>query len=289
MDNLWTESSFHDNIKNMVAQICRKLGYATREEFKGKDWRADVFVLANGIKYAFEIQSSIQSVRKTLERQAKYIRDGVIGCWLFEKEPKQKNELENLPLFRLNNNNDNDNVTVSIKDRKEISLEVFIKDFLHGNIKFCSSLNPLELEVRFIKMDCWKCRHENHIYYIGDLITPCNAKIFFGDIEMWISEKLMFTPEIVEKVLDHSKVNNKLNMATIKERYSNTVGNTYLSFGCSKCDSIFGDWFVFEAIIDTWYGDGVVDKMMISKKVIPVDLKSETPHWCHPGENDFCE
>jgi hypothetical protein len=286
MDSLLTESSFHDSIRNKVAQICRELGYETREEFKGKDWRADVFVLANGIKYAFEIQTSIQTIRKTLERQDKYIRDGIIGCWLFEKEPKQKKELEHLPLFKLNNK---DQITVSLKDRKELSLKVFIKDYLQRKIRFCNTLNPLELEVRFIKMDCWKCGHENHIYYIGDLITPCNAKIFFGDIEMWISEKLIFTPKIVSKVTDYAKTNSKLNMATIKERYSNTVEKSYLSFGCAKCDSIFGDWFVFEAIIDTWYGNGVIDKMMISKHEVSVDLHTETPHWCHPGENDFCE
>ncbi|MDD4069601.1 MAG: hypothetical protein PHF05_04020 [Candidatus Izemoplasmatales bacterium] len=286
MKNLWAESSFHDNVRNKVAQICRELGYETREEYKGKDWRADVLVLVNEKKYAFEIQTSLQSIRKTLERQSKYIRDGITGCWLFEKEPKQNKELENLPLFKLNNSNQ---LTVSLKDRKELSLDVFIQDFLQSKIKFCNKLSPHELEIRFIQMDCWKCKHQNHIYYISDFISPCNAKIFHGDIEMWSSNKLMFTPEIKNRVLEYAGLNKELNLATIKERYSHTVQDSYESFGCSECDSIFGDFYVFEAMIDTWYGDGVIDKMTISKDKITIDLQVEIPHWCHPGNHEFCD
>ena len=105
--SLWNESSFHDNVKYLVANICRKLGFETREEYKGKGWRADVFVVANGRKYAIEIQTSLQSLNKTLERQQKYINENVTGCWLFVNEPKQDIELEKLPLFKLNNKEPN--------------------------------------------------------------------------------------------------------------------------------------------------------------------------------------
>lgn len=36
-----------------------------------------------------------------------------------------------------------------------------------------------------------------------------------------------------------------------------------MSFGCRKCDSIFEDFYVQEAIIDTWYDDGIVDQITI--------------------------
>lgn len=123
MDNLWEQTSFHDNVKYKIAQICRGIGYQVREEYKGKDWRADVLVIVNNQKYAFEIQTRIQSIKKTFDRQEKYTRDNIVGCWLFEKEPKQETELENLPLFKLNNNNNQ--LTVSLKDRKELSLNIF--------------------------------------------------------------------------------------------------------------------------------------------------------------------
>ena len=77
--------------------------------------------------YAFEIQTSTQSLKRTLERQDKYKRDVVVGCWLFEKEPKQSEELEQLPLFKLNNNNKQ--LTVSLKDRIELPLDMFFERF----------------------------------------------------------------------------------------------------------------------------------------------------------------
>ena len=61
-----------------------------------------------------------------------------------------------------------------------------------------------------------------------------------------------------------------------------------MSFGCTKCDSIFGDWYIYEATLEAWYGGGVVDK--ISFKVnSDLNLRLNVPHWCHPGENKFCE
>ena len=280
-DELWKVCSFHDNVKSVISRICYKLGYDVREEYKGKDWRADVVVLVEQKMYAFEIQTSRQNLEKTLNRQNKYIRDNIIGCWLFEKEPKQKEELESLPLFRISND---ENLTVSLKDRNKIPLEEFIPYFLNDKIKFCQVVNPQSLEIRFIEMKCWKCWHTNHIYYIGDLTSSCNAKIFQGDIEMWDSNKLIFEPEIVTAVMKFVEKHKELNLATIKERYSLTVDKKYRSFGCSKCDSIFGDWFVRGAIIDSWYGDGVINKLIIPKKLINFDMKMELPHWCHPGE-----
>ncbi|MBN3489885.1 hypothetical protein JV173_00010 [Acholeplasma equirhinis] len=282
---LFSNPNIHDKVKYEVAQICRDLGYEVKEEFKGKDWRADVLVKANNQIYAFEIQTSIQSLNKTIQRQEKYLRDGVIGCWLFEKEPNQTDELKDLPLFKFKNINDK--ITVSLKGRKELTLKVFLSDFLNNKIQFRKILSPHEVEVRIIDCDCWKCNLKNHIYYISNLISPCHAELFDGDIQMWDSEKLIFNPQIKDKVLNYAEKNKKLNMAKIKVRFSRTINESYMSFGCSSCDSIFGDWYIHEAVIETWYGDGVIDKLIIPiDKTLNLDL--EIPHWCHPGEHDFC-
>ena len=87
----------HEQVQYQILDICTSLGLSAQTEYRGKDWRADVFVPIDERKYAFEIQLSPQSLRKTQERQAKYIRDGIVGCWLFEKEPaRQKSEMEDL-------------------------------------------------------------------------------------------------------------------------------------------------------------------------------------------------
>ncbi|MBP7791527.1 MAG: hypothetical protein KA120_00490 [Candidatus Goldbacteria bacterium] len=278
----------HDEVKIQVLQSCKSLGFEAETEYRGKDWRADVFVLANGHKYAIEIQTSKQSLNRTLERQEKYKRDVVVGCWLFESEPsKQTEEREDLPLFSMS---DVDGKTiVSIKGRKELPLEVFVSDFLQNKIKFCNSLRMHEAEVRFVEEKCWKCGFDYHIYYINNFNTPCNTSILANET-LWVSDKLIFKPEIVAKVNDYVNTAKEkiLNIGTIKERYSKTTQNSYASFGCPQCDAIFGDLFLHEAIIEAWYGGGVVDKLII-KEDFKQALGQNIPHWCHPGEHKFCD
>ena len=82
------------------------------------------------MKYAFEIQATPQSLGKTQERQAKYIRDGITCCWLFEKETKNmKSEFQELPLFQFLQAPNGDFI-VSLKGRKSVPLDEFVKDKL---------------------------------------------------------------------------------------------------------------------------------------------------------------
>jgi hypothetical protein len=281
--------SFHDKVKKQILLACNSLGFQAKEEYKGKDWRADVFVWGNDTKCAFEVQITQQSLKKTLERQEKYKRDGILGCWLFEKEPARlSDERPDLPLFKINNVGSQ--ISISLKDRNELPIDIFISDYLQNKMKFCQTLDILpKVEIIFVEMYCWKCGLENHIYYLGNFISPCNTKIHHNEA-MWSSDKLVFRPEIMKKVNEYaiSEKEKKLNIAKIKERYSRTVGHSYLSFGCSGCDSIFGDWFIHEAIIEAYDDEGVVDKALFEVD-LGLDLRLNVPHWCHPGENSFCE
>ena len=100
-----------------------------------------------------------------------------------------------------------------------------------------------ELTIRFLKENCWKCGYEYYIYYI----MPEENK---GDIV----NKLIFNEKVISKVNEWVKANNnRINIGVIKNRYSNTVGDSYMSFGCPKCDAIYGDFYLLEAIIDTMY------------------------------------
>lgn len=279
----------HDQVKYQILEICTDMGLSAQAEYRGNGWRADIFVPTPNRKFAFEVQLSPQSLKKTQERQAKYIRDGVVGCWLFEKEPsRQKSELEDLPLFKLEQLDDN--VMVSLKKRKIIPLDTFINDFLNNRIKFCHTLNPLPIvEIVFLEMRCWKCGAINHIYYIAPFQSPCNTIIDYNEA-MWASEKLVFNPFILSNIKEYANASNAkgLSLASVKNRYSNTIGNSYMSFGCNKCDSIFGDWYVHEAVIDSWYGDGIVDRVKFNVD-FDLNMRQDIPHWCHPGEHNFCE
>ena len=78
--------SFHDQVKRQILQVCNALGLQAKEEYRGYGWRADVLVIANDKKFAFEVQITQQTLLRTLERQEKYNKENMIGCWLFRLE-----------------------------------------------------------------------------------------------------------------------------------------------------------------------------------------------------------
>lgn len=285
-------NSRHDQIKGQIVEACFASGFTAKAEYRGSDWRADVIAERENSKFIFEIQTTRQSLNQTLARQAKYIKDGIIGCWLLEKAPsKFSDERLDLPLFEIKDIDGR--IFVSLKDRKDLPIEVFVKDYLQKRIKFCSSVvttSKQRIEIAFVKMDYWKCGKENHIYFANSgFYSACNAKLHSEEM-LWDSDKKEYRPEIVKYVREYanSEKGKKLNIGAIEERYSKTVGRPYVSFGCSERNSIFGDWFVHEAVMEAQYGAGVVEKTTCELEM-DIDLRIKLPHWCQPGDSDFCE
>lgn len=284
--------SNHDIIKHSVLQTCINLGLKASEEVSGKGWRADVLAETDNKRFAFEIQISPQTLAKTLERQRKYIRDNIIGCWFFEKEPaKFYNERIDLPLFRIFTKDNQ--LFVSLKERENLTLENFIKDFTSNKMHFCKQIKTSKkqkVEVSFIKYNCWKCGAINHIYFVNHgFYSSCNAEIHKDEM-LWNSDRKEYIPEIQAAVNNFLKTEEGQNikLGAIKERYSKTVEKSYISFGCANCDAIFGDFYVQEAIWNSYYGDGVVAKFNCE---IGLDIPTviNIPHWCHPKDGIYCE
>ncbi len=75
------------------------------------------------------------------------------------------------------------------------------------------------------------------------MINMLNKRI--KKLDMWSGEKFEFRPEILKAVMDFlsSEVGKNIHMGEIKKRFSKTVQQEYKSFGCYKCDSLFGDFF----------------------------------------------
>lgn len=284
--------SLHDMVKHQIVASCKDLGLFSKTEYKGLDWRADAFVLNDVYKYAFEVQITNQTLKKTLERQSKYIRDGVTGCWLFLRSPKKlQNERPDLPLFELIQ--EDSKFLVSLSGRKILPLNIFLKDFLQNKIKFCTTVKSTttqNIEVAFYNMNCWKCGAVNQLYFIdSDFKSACNAKIYYEET-MWSYDKKEYIPEIKNYIIKYALLNKDTipNLATIKERFSKTMDDSYMSFGCSHCDSIFGDWYIHEAVSEVQYGYGILHRIKCDLE-LNLELEDEIPHWCHPGDHDFCK
>ncbi len=281
----------HDRIQNEIISTCYDLGINAIQEYRGNGWRADIYVPNSDRPIAFEIQISPQSLNKTLERQAKYMRDNINCCWLFEKPVSKLNEERpDLPLFYVEDTSDLQ-LLVNLGDRRKVDLQTFLQSYISNSIQFKTVAITKErqlVNLVFYKMECWKCHELNHLYYVDSLFySACNAKIK-PEEALWASNSMEFRPEIVELAQKFVKSNDDLNLSLgqIKQRLSKTIGNSYISFGCYKCDSIFGDWYVMEAKHEVMYEH----KEVTCQGVIELKDHIEMPirHWCFPDDRQFC-
>lgn len=285
--------SKHQEIQDGILQACNNLGFSAFQEYRGNGWRADVFA-TNGVdKFAFEVQISPQSLKATLERQRKYIQDGINCCWLFEKKTRSLSEEErpDLPLFIVQPKDQS--FTVSLNGRREIALQEFVEVFLQKRIKFCNVARTKVkqlVKLIFFEMKCWKCGEINHVYHVIDeesFRSSCNAVIYTEEMmSLWDSKSAEYMPEIIRLAQGFAKI-KKLRLGQIKRRYSRTVGASYMSFGCYKCDSIFGDFYVKDAALNAVYDPSTIrlEGEIELRKSIELPL----PHWCYPGELPFCD
>jgi len=110
------------------------------------------------------------------------------------------------------------------------------------------------IQVRFVEYKCYKCGTLNHLYFADSLDSD---EVHYECDNLWTEDKKALSPEIVDCVESYAKTEEgkKLNLAKVDIRFSKTVEDSYRSFGCSKCDAIFGDWYVNEAYIDSLEDD----------------------------------
>ncbi|MFP5436783.1 MAG: hypothetical protein ACLGH8_03300 [Bacteroidia bacterium] len=280
----------HNRIQMEIVSACRNMGIEAIQEYKGTDWRADVFIPNNGKPIAFEIQMSPQSLKKTLERQAKYIRDGINGCWLFENPiAKLNTERPDLPVFYVRDAGDS-NLIVQLGDRGHLKLSSFLRSFISEDIQFRTLAKTKvrqSVSLVFYEMDCWNCKAENHLFYVDSpFYSACNA-IIKPDEALWESNSMEYRPEIIELAEKFVKSRPDLKLGQIKQRHSNMVENSYMSFGCYSCDRIFGDFYVMDAKLGVMYETEELafqGEIELREDIILTNI----PHWCYGEGKQFC-
>jgi len=280
----------HLKAKHEIVLACKAAGYDTITEVSGDGWRADVLAVKGKVKIAFEIQWSSQTWEETQERQQKYKEAGIRGCWLFKRPPVQYRANNEVPLFKLEITEDAAIVIFNpysyeyeSYDRR-INLSEFVTALLHGKIKFCDHLTSLPrqtVRMIFVETRCWKCFKLFHVYYVKDLVTGCGDEL----------KANCFDPQFVAIAISLRSDERYSHIETgdIKERYSKTAGEKYMSFGCPQCDAIVGDFFLFHEIFpEARYSEDKAPAIWEKEITLRHLVSSPDAHWCFPEGGQFC-
>lgn len=317
------ESLEHLRIKSDIVQICANTGWTVDVEVEGDSWIADVLATDGKRKIAFEVQMSPQTYDETVNRTLKYENNDIECYWLFQKIPKHnasssgKSNTNSLYYCKVAIDRDDSeikSITVTLEEDKTIPLREFIEGILLNKIKYCNKMKGIYRttckKIIFFTNTCWKCHRDYQAYFlegeskyearlgIPDSIfeSDCGLKYgtYWNDSDEEDENEVVspFNPKIIQSVRDFLMTDEgkDIKIGEIKQRYSNTVKSSYISFGCPYCDAIFGNWYYQEAMIE-YQVDGEKPLKVLEVNIDLENRRIEKPekHWCYPKNGEFCE
>lgn len=286
------ETAEHLLAKRDIVIACREMGYESIAEYTQDDWRADVMAIKGGVRIAFEVQWSPQNMECTMQRQERYKNADVRGCWFFKSPPKDYQASRDLPLFKLEVA---DGVCTVIfnpsgydswqeYNNRTIPLSDFVKNLVSKKLKFCDEVRAKKrqkIRMIFTEIDCWKCKKPFHIYYLDDLKSPCGNNI---SIDIFNHQMITIAMDFVK-----SREGQHIRLGEIKKRYSKTVNESYMSFGCPHCDAIVGNHYLHhEILMEVLYHEDSSPAILEKEVVLSDQFRQSEPHWCFPEDGKFC-
>lgn len=252
-----------EQIIESILSVSRNLKLEVATKCKSEKWNADIVVNCGTYKVAFNICKSPRNVEETYKAMRE---ERICGCWLLMPAKNSVFLPNNMPCFKLsektdtiqvflNSDLDNDNPNV-------IELGAFVPSLIRGNISFAQRILVKYIEVCFVDMQCWKCHKENQVYFINRLRSSNGISVPYNSASM---DELEFNPLIIKSIEQYITAHPEsgIKMGKIKPRFSKTVGESYPSFGCAYCDSIFGNHFVQEAMTEMKYYSNSLPKALI--------------------------
>lgn len=84
-------------------------------------------------------------------------------------------------------------------------------------------------------IECWKCHKISHSVYAVEIIY----------MDTYIQLHTHVEPQLLDK-FDHT-ILKQYQLGEVKERYSKTMQQSYLSEGCFYCDALFGKFYLSDS------------------------------------------
>ena len=234
-----------------LLEICKNEGWEYKKNYKAEGWSADILISIGDSRFAFSAYSSTKKAEEPLSLME---RDGVKGFGLI-LSPWDNNILKS-PCFCLRRLENTIEVTVA---KTGLPLASFMKKAMEGKIVRFTKKKITDVDVIFEQIDCWRCHIPYFIFYVRYLVDEKGVRYDDNETDFEYCgndvPNLQFGTEIVELVKRYINEHPEKNilMGEVKERYSNTTKENYMSFGCPKCDGIFGDFYLRDLTCSLMY------------------------------------
>jgi competence protein CoiA len=271
------ETGQHLRAKGIAVEGARAAGWQAEPEVRGDGWIADVFAVGGARKVALEIQWSAQRPDEFERRQARYAADGIRCAWFTRHERSVLPPQHDLPVFHLAVTDDN--VTTTIGDIN-MPLADAVTALLSGRISYrdhVSTGQPATIRVMCFKHPCNRCSAVSMVWEVEcETITgPCGTIAEHQqEGTIWGDERPETDTDIRHRAFAEARILG-LPPATLGSRYSKTYGGSYVAFGCPRCRTLIGDWFLRTFMLE----ERNLDNFTVV--TLPGSRRSiEAPHWC---------
>ena len=260
-----------------LLEICEGEGWDYKKYYKTDSWKTDLLITIGNQRIAFSAFNSVKNAAKLLP----LIEQDGVKCYGLILSPKTEETL-NFSCFSLHRN---ENVLEASVAKTKLPFDTFVKKAVEDKIVHLTKAKITDVDVIFEQIKCCRCNEPHFIFYTRYLVDENGTRYDENDSDWEYSDdgnfnvpNLQFGDEILELVKQYIAELPEKNivMGEIKERYSNTRKESYMSFGCPNCDTIFGDFYLKDLTYNLIY---VTDEDRMNRIKLKTPFEIQVNDW----------
>lgn len=229
-----------------IVEACNAIGWDIIKNYKSDSgkWKADVLIKYEKYNVAINVykrESNFDGMREAMKE------DRTCGCWLILGDRRwipDKNE--KYPCFSITE--ENNATVVKISHCLKLEIREFMSLLVEGKITQKHEFLISAIDVIFPSYTCYKCKKEFHYYSVerivsdDNVVLDCKNDSELANAQNNFSELNPIIVNSIQKYLANHKEKN-IAIGKIKPRYSRTIDESYMSFGCAHCDALLGNFY----------------------------------------------
>lgn len=245
---------------NAFLEICKKGGWEYKKYYKDDGWSTDILIIKDNQQFAFSVYNSVNKASKSLP----LIQKSGVKVFGLILSPK-RDEKSEIACFSLRRNDQVFEVNVA---GDKLSLDQFVRKAVEGKIVSSVNVRIVAVDVIFEQVNCYFCKAPHYVFVPSYLIDDNGIRRDLTGINCDGIPDLQFGDEILKDVKQYIAEHPEkgYEMGEVKERYSKTIRENYMSFGCPKCDGILGEWYLEKMQFDLMYetDENLMDRIILT-------------------------